>query len=181
MSISLAGSAAPGRIERLPPSLESASLPPPDKVKLAAARLYSQGYKRGEIVNLLLHHLSPRSKWKGRDLGRHKISASMKLQRWEKEPEFRDMVWNNGVVQADLRGPAVLGAMVKKAERGNVLAARLALEITGRHNPKGESAPSQIAIVFSDMVRPVLDQAAPQAITAEAVDAEAVEEPDDED
>jgi len=55
----------------------------------------------------------------------------------------------------------ILTGIAKKAQRGRVDAARLALELTGRHNPKGEQAPTQVAIIFQGIPRPMAD---PKAI-----------------
>lgn len=130
---------------------------------------------------MMLPHLTPKSKHvKTGDYKRRLAVAKQTLYLWEKEQEFRDLIWNDGVVQLDLKTPAILNAMAKKAIKGNVLAARLALEVTGRHNPKGEQQPTSVAIVFSDMVRPTgFDirqqegvEALPQTVDAEVVDGE---------
>lgn len=134
----------------------------------AAAQLYGQGYSRNHIAELLLSHLSPRTVAPHR----RKSSALRRLRKWEKSQEFRDLVWSQSLIKLDLQAPAILGGIAKKAVRGRVDAARLALEITGRHNPKGDAAPTQIAIVVNGVPRPS------RGVTVQAV--EASEEVDDE-
>lgn len=172
MSTTLAGPAASAEMQRMPAAADIT--PAMVLVREAAARLYSQGYTRPNIARMLTKHLTPASKLE--DDYRRFIVAKNKLARWEKEQEFRDLIWDQAVVKTDLAAPQIMAGVVKKAIKGNVLAARLALEVTGRHNPKGESTPSQIAIVFSDMVRP---QAVQAQVNGQAVDAGVVDQVDD--
>jgi hypothetical protein len=96
------------------------------------------------------------------------IYARRKLRRWEASKEFRDLIWEHGLVQTDLQTGRVLNGLVQKAVRGRVDAAKLALELTGRYTPKGEQQPTQVAVVFTGIQR--------SASVAELVEADVVEE-----
>lgn len=98
-------------------------------------------------------------------------SARKKLRRWllASDPAFRDLVYEWAVVKVDLDTPKILAGITGKAKRGNVQAARLALEVTGRHNPKGENAPTQVVVAFTGIPRPEGMQ------VVEAIDGEAEE------
>lgn len=107
---------------------------------------------------MLLNHLTPNTKLtKPSQRERRYLTAKFKLSRWEKEQAFRDMIWEMAVAKLDLQTPLILEGVATKAKRGNVMAARLALEVTGRHNPKGDAVPTQIAIVVNGMPRPGSD------------------------
>jgi hypothetical protein len=77
-----------------------------------------------------------------------------KLKHWERSQIFRDYLWQLGLMRVDMRTGAILDGITAKAVRGRVDAARLLLEVTGRHNPKGEVQPTQIVIAFSGVPRP---------------------------
>jgi len=75
------------------------------------------------------------------------------LKDWEASKEFRDLIWQFGLIQTDLRTGDILHGLVNKAVRGRVDAAKLALELTGRYTPKGEQQPTQVAVVFTGISR----------------------------
>lgn len=118
-----------------------------------------------------MRHIVPNSQYTGDDLNHSRI-ARLKLARWEKEQSFRDLIWNDAVVRLDLKTPKILEGMAKKAIKGNIMAARLALEITGRHNPKGEAAPTQVAVVINGIPRPSAIEAAGIVIPGPTVEDE---------
>jgi hypothetical protein len=84
--------------------------------------------------------------------------ARNKLRKWllSNNSEFRDAVYEQAVVELDLSTPGILVGISKRAKRGNIQAARLALELTGRHNPKGEVQPTTVNISFGSVPRPVV-------------------------
>jgi hypothetical protein len=96
--------------------------------------------------------------------------ARKKLRKWEADPKFRDQVYQRAVVDLDMSTPAILKGIAGKAKRGRVDAARLALEITGRHT-KAEQAPTQVAVVFGSVPRPGIPA---QAVSADEVEGEEV-------
>jgi hypothetical protein len=93
-------------------------------------------------------------------------AARTKLKRWENQQAFRDMVWELAVVDLDLTTPAILRGVARSAKRGRVDAAKLALEITGRHVTKGDQTAPNITIAFAGIPRPEMRQIA----DAEVVD-----------
>lgn len=128
---------------------------PKDEVQLAAARLYGQGLKRGAIMRVLLDLLAPVQREGKRDRTREEREALArgKLRRWERNEQFRDMVYEHAVVKLDMEIPGILQGMAKKAHH-RVDAARLALEVTHRHNPKGDQQPPNITVQIANIPRP---------------------------
>jgi hypothetical protein len=59
--------------------------------------------------------------------------ARAKLKRWEKTQWFRDALYDHVVVKTDLSIPQIMEGVVKKAKRGRVDAAKLAMSVAGRH------------------------------------------------
>lgn len=121
-------------------------------VREAAAKLYGQSISRPKIARILVDHLVPNNRH--RPLEQRLSQARTKLRQWERDPKFRDLVYDLSVVKLDLATPEILGGVARKAKAGRVDAARLALEITGRHNPKGDNAPAQVIIAFDGIPRP---------------------------
>lgn len=135
----------------------------------AAAKLYGQGFKRSHIAKLLVDHLTPNKFFEDgtpRPLEQRTSQARARLRGWERDPKFRDLVYNGSIVKLDLQTPAILDGIAKKAKKGRVDAARLVLELTGRHNPKGEQQPTQVALILSGVPRP----ATVQAVTADGTE-----------
>ena len=121
-------------------------------VRLVAARLYGRGYRRGEIARALADQLVPNSRAKSQD--QLYSRARSKLRRWEMSQEFRDLVYQHAVVELDMQTPQILRGVGRRASRGRVDAARLALEVTGRHNPKGAEVETNVLIRFDGVPRP---------------------------
>lgn len=150
-------------------------------VRQVAARLYVQGVKRGQIARMMVDYLSPRKAFPDgtpRPIDQRVANARNKLKEWEHKDWFRDMVWAEAVVMVDMDSPAILAGLTKKAKRGRVDAARLLFELSGRHNPKGDQTPTQIAVVIQGMPRPQMVQS--QAVGAEAIELTAIDEDEDE-
>jgi hypothetical protein len=99
--------------------------------------------------------------------------ARTKLRKWERNQDFRDLLYVHATTLLDLETPRILQGVASKAKRGRVDAARLALEITGRHNPKGDVQPAQVALVISGVPRPAQITASSngESITVEATEA----------
>lgn len=127
-----------------------------DEVQLAAARLYGSGYDRRAIMRILLDHLAPKVREGKRDRTREEQEslARNKLRRWERSPRFRDLLYEHAVVELDLQTPDILKGVAKKARQGRVDAARFALEVTGRHNPRGDQSPPEITVNIANIPRP---------------------------
>jgi hypothetical protein len=133
------------------PQIEAAEVEiPEDSLKLTVARLYGRGFTRAQIVNALWLELTPHSVAKTLDLRKNR--ARSKLRRWEMSQEFRDMVYQHSVVDLDMSTPRILQGLSRKAQRGQVDAARLVLELTGRHSTKDTAVVPNIAIVLDPTV-----------------------------
>lgn len=136
--------------------LQSSALVLVDEVQETAARLYGLGYSRTQIVRILIDHLAPETIPNGRrprtpeERTRY---ARKKLTRWEKQDKFRDRVYEQAVVSMDMKIPGILKGIASKA-RHRVDAARFVLEVTGRHNPRGEAQPPNITVQIANIPRP---------------------------
>ncbi len=150
----------------------------PDRhaIQTAAAKLYGQGYPRAKIARILLDHLVPNGKHRPEE--QRLSQARGRLRQWEHSQKFRDLVYDLAVVKLDLQTPQILGGIAKKAKAGRVDAARLTLELTGRHNPKGDAAPTQVIVAFEGVPRPGPVKAVVADETLEIVDGEATVEED---
>jgi hypothetical protein len=144
--------AVPGQLpapsERLLPEVKV------DPVKLLAAQLYGRGHTRPQIAKILAGHLASDA-WK--DHPHHADSmryVRRKLRKWEMETEFRDLIYQQAVAELDLQVPDILEGVARQGKRGRVDAARLVLEVTGRHNPKGDQTPTNITIQIANVPRP---------------------------
>lgn len=145
--------------EKLVEPRETVELTVPDEeVRLAAARLYGQGYERRQIARILLPHLARTTHFEDgtkRPMEQRLSTARRKLRQWEQSEKFRDLVYNESVVKLDLATPKILSGIAGKARSGRVDAARLVLELTGRHNPKGDQQPAQVVVAINGIPRPM--------------------------
>jgi hypothetical protein len=126
-------------------------------VQLAAARLYGLGYKRSQITRILLDHLAPKERPNGqrdRTKEEQEVRARNKLRTWERSDKFRDLLYKHAVVALDLETPEILQSVARQAKRGKIDAAKFALEVTGRHNPRGDQAPPEITVNIANIPRP---------------------------
>lgn len=78
----------------------------------------------------------------------------MKIRRLEQQPWFRDKLWELAIVRTDLGLSEVLEGVSREAKRGRVEAAKLVLDVTGRHSQKGDPTPSNIQVHFGYLPRP---------------------------
>jgi hypothetical protein len=126
------------------------------ELQQTAARLYGQGFARKQIAKILCVHLAGplRTDGRKRTQQERETRARRKLREWEKKQVFRDLVWDQAVVKLDMSTPEILVGVAQKAKRGRVDAARLALEVTGRHNPRGEEKPTNITVAIANIPRP---------------------------
>ena len=122
-----------------------------EEVKLAAAKLYGQGIPRRTIAKAMAEYLCPNSTARTRE--QLLATARKKLRTWEMQKSFRDLVWNHAVVALDMDSPAILAGVSRSAKRGRVDAARLALEVTGRHT-KDEQAVTNVTVQIANVPRP---------------------------
>jgi hypothetical protein len=116
--------------------------------------LVVQGLARGFTIpdmarkfgDLLCPHVENRDK-------RLKMSRT-KIRHWMAGQKFRDLLWEESVIGLDLDSPRIVRGISRKAQAGRIDAARLALELNGRHAPQTEVTPARINIQFGDIPRP---------------------------
>jgi len=80
--------------------------------------------------------------------------CNQKLRRWEYSQEFRDLVYKYAVVDLDMDTPAILVGLSRRAKRGRVDAARLALELTGRHSKEQDQGAVNVTVNLANVARP---------------------------
>ena len=146
-----------------PESTPVHATPEYDRVRMAVARLYVKGLTRAQIAKKCHKWLVPDSV-RDRPMDQQSKAVKNKLRRWEQSDVFRDLVWNMATTGLDLRSGTIIEGIAKQAERGRVDAARLAFELTGRHTPKGDSTPTQVAIVVNGVPRPKVVEASADEI-----------------
>lgn len=125
-----------------------------DDVRLTAARLYGRGFRRSQIARALREHLVNPESVQRRTEEQMLQYANSKLRRWEQSQEFRDLIYRHAVVELDMSTPQILTGLAKRAKRGRVDAARLALEITGRHTREDERGHTNVTINLANVPRP---------------------------
>jgi len=103
-----------------------------------------------------MEHLAPAKRPGKRDRTAEEQSrhAYQKLRRWERTATFRDLIYRHAVVELDLAIPDILQGVARKGKQGRVDAARLTLEVTGRHNPKGDDKPTEVTLNIAHVPRP---------------------------
>ena len=95
--------------------------------------------------------------------------ARTRVRRWSHTEVFRQALWDWSVNELDMATPDILKGIAAKAAAGRVDAARLALEITGRHAPNVDVQPAAIQIVMGGVPRPAI------APTVDVVDGDSEE------
>lgn len=144
-----------------------------DRVKRAVAKLYASGMDRRKVAKKCQKWLiTPEMRTRPAD--QRQKHALQKLKRWELQDSFRDMVWSYSVAKLDIQSTAILDGVARQAKAGRVDAARLALEVTGRHNPKGDGQPTAVVIQVNGVPRPQVTAPDPDEI----VEADLVREED---
>ena len=130
--------------------INSSNSPRPLKaIQVLVARKLGQGYSVPEIARAYADQICPNSDKKSR-----LRQARNRIRAWARREDFRDLVWAAGLNNVDIQSGSILAGVTKKARAGRVDAARLALEVTGRHSPNAEITPAVVQVVFTDMPRP---------------------------
>lgn len=124
-----------------------------DEVRETVARLYGRGFSRAQIARAMMDHLYP-TNGVARTDEQKLATVGKKLRRWEYNQEFRDLVYKYAVVDLDMDTPAILAGLGRRAKRGRVDAARLALELTGRHSKDAENGPVNVTVNLANVARP---------------------------
>ena len=125
-----------------------------DPVRLKAAALLGQNKSRGQVARILEQHLlTPQQKRYTPQ--RQRLLCLRKIRRWQRNKEFRDLVWAFALERLDARTPAILDGVADRAVAGRVDAAKLTLEVAGRYSPKGHDQPTAVQIVVNGVPRPM--------------------------
>lgn len=123
-----------------------------DEAKKAAARGLAQGFSARQVSKALAGRIVPLSPHT--DPEKLAEAAYRKIRLWmRRDQAFRDLIFQEAVVSLDLKTPLILGGVAKAAQRGRVDAARLALEITGRHTSH-EAPITNVQVVLNNVARP---------------------------
>ena len=125
-----------------------------DELRMTAAKLYGRGFRRAAIARALVEHLIAPESLARRSHETMIKQATTKLRRWEMSQEFRDLVYRHAVVELDMSTPGILIGLAGRARRGRVDAARLALEITGRHTKDDQAGQTNVTINLANVPRP---------------------------
>lgn len=130
------------------PSVPEAKLTP---VQSLAAQLLGRGYTVSQVAERLVDYIIRNSRRKRET--RLKMARN-RLRSWAKTQEFRDAMYDSAIIALDLESPLILQGVARKAKAGRVDAARLALELTERHVPKGDTQPAHVEVIFDGLPRP---------------------------
>lgn len=140
-------------------------------VQLRCARMMARGTALRVIAKKLADYIVPDEPDRQKQLKK----ARARIRSWARTQKFRDAIYEEALIRVDQKTGEIMDGVVEKAVAGRVDAARLALEITGRHSPHTEIQPAQVNVVFSGIPRP----ASPKQIAdGEVIDADAEVEPE---
>lgn len=127
----------------------------PNKLQRAAMECHLAGILRPTIAKTLMEHFWPEEDWSPKLLSRIRNN----VRSWESNQRYRDYLYRLAVERLDLDTPVILQGISGKAKQGRVDAAKLALEVTGRHSTK-EVPITAIQLNFSEgIARPQLKAA----------------------
>jgi len=141
-------------------------------VQIRAARLMAKGLPLPVIAKRLADYMVPDEPHRPTQLKK----TRHRLRNWQKTQKFRDALFEEAMIQADVRAGEIMNGVIDRAVAGRIDAARLVFEMTGRHSPHTEIQPAQVNLVFGDIGRP---GPARQIGDGEIVDADAEVEPEE--
>ena len=119
-------------------------------VQILCVQMMARGYLLHEVARRYAGQLAPHEP----NLEKRRKKARTKLRHWMATQKMRDLLWEETMVGLDIDSPQIVRGISRKAKAGRVDAARLALELNGRHAPHTEVTPAQINIQFGDIPRP---------------------------
>jgi len=132
----------------------------------------ARGWLIPEVARKFVDHLAPHEANRDKKLKK----ARTRIRHWMASQKMRDLMWEETMVGLDMDSPQIVRGISRKARAGRVDAARLALELNGRHAPQTEVTPAQINIQFGDIPRPRRALDNPDTIDADPDDVVEVEE-----
>lgn len=122
-------------------------------LQMAVLQSLAKGENIPDTARRFQHHLVPHE----HDRKRRLWKARARIRRWLSTQKMRDLLWEETMVGLDIDSPQIVRGIARKAKAGRVDAARLALELNGRHAPQAEVTPAQINIQFGNIPRPRRD------------------------
>src|SRR4249919_3203483 len=90
-----------------------------DPIRLKVATLLGQNKPRGEVARILEWYLLTPNQRKYKPQ-RRRLLALRKIRRWQRNKEFRDLVWASALERLDSRSPAILDGVANRATTGRV-------------------------------------------------------------
>lgn len=141
-------------------------------VQIRAARMMAKGGKIPDIARKLADWIVQDEPDREAQLKK----TRSRLRSWIRSQAFRDAIWEEALTLLDAQTGEILKGVARKAAAGRVDAARLGLEVTGRHSPHTEIQPATVNVVFGDVPRP---QSPKQIEDAEVIDMDAEVDPDE--
>lgn len=121
----------------------------------AAASLLAGGYTRNQVVDILTEHDLPDELPSSTIFKKRRVRNSKQFKLWFLDHRFRDRVYELSLADLDMSSPDILKALGKQSKKGNVSAIRLALEVTGRHDPHADRDFNPVVqVVFNGIPRP---------------------------
>ena len=119
-------------------------------LQVRVVQMLARGYTIPEVARKYVEYLVPQEMSRDKKLKR----ARYKVRSWMMSHKMRDLLWEETMIGLDLDSPQIVRGIARKAKAGRVDAARLSLEMTGRHAPQAEIQPATINIAFGDIPRP---------------------------
>jgi hypothetical protein len=119
-------------------------------LQMAVLQSLARGENIPDTARRYQHQLSPHEMNRSKRLQK----ARQRIRRWLGTQKYRDLLWEETMIGLDIDSPQIVRGIARKAKAGRVDAARLALELNGRHAPQAEVTPAQINIQFGNIPRP---------------------------
>jgi hypothetical protein len=119
-------------------------------LQLLTIQHLARGYLLPEVARKFADQLCPHEANREKRMKK----ARTKIRKWMASAKMRDLLWEETMIGLDMDSPLIVRGISRKARAGRVDAARLALELNGRHAPHTEVTPAQINIQFGDIPRP---------------------------
>ena len=133
-------------------------------IQVIVGQGYACGVTIAKLTRLLQYQICPQEP----DDAKRIKKVRLRIRKWLATQKMRDFIYAEAQMMLDLESPAIMRGVARKAKAGRVDAARLALELNGRHSPHTEVQPAAINIVFAGVPRPT--QTRPQIDDPNLVD-----------
>lgn len=134
--------------------------------EIKAAMMIAQGKPIGQVGKALVKYARPNPAIPEKVRIRRTINRIRKLQRTRED--YRDFIYEQSLLRLEREIPDIFTGLTRKAKAGRVDAAKLILEVTGRHAPQTEVVPAHIHLNLTGVPRPQDDD----VVDGEVQDAE---------